>query len=74
MRYAPGEDYRTWAQRAKRSELDRAQRLLITEIDVDKILISLSDRLTEKLLYPLTKQIQQEYLDRYQETYLIEKL
>jgi len=46
---------------------------LITETDVDKILVSLSDRLTEKLLHPLTKQIQQEYLDCYQETDPMEK-
>jgi glutamyl-tRNA reductase len=73
VRYTPGEDYETWAQKAKQSELDRARQLLITETDVDKILVSLSDRLTEKLLHPLTKQIQQEYLDCYQETGPMEK-
>lgn len=65
MRHTPGEDYNTWVQKARQSELERSYRQLYTEPDIDKILVSMSDRLTEKLLYPLIKQIQTEYFNSF---------
>ena len=77
MKYNPNEKYANWVEQVKEHELELAKLQLKKAQDIDLVLESMSSRITEKLLHPLFKKIEQEYAqqsksesDQYQQNYL----
>jgi len=61
----PNETYDEWIERSRQYELDIARKQIGQGRDPEEVINIMSNRLTEKLLYPLHHFIEEEYQSTY---------
>ena len=79
MKQLPGEDYEVWIKRAQQFEYGRSLQRLANGDDPVKVLEDLAHRLTQKMVHPILKVINQlptldyneeESLQHYKDNYI----
>jgi glutamyl-tRNA reductase len=57
MKYRPGEDIDSWANRVKMYEQGHALQRIAQGEDVDRVMEDMARRIVEKMMYPIIKSI-----------------
>jgi glutamyl-tRNA reductase len=78
MRIKPEESFEEWAKRVHSFELDQARKDLAKGLPIDEVLESMSNRIQQKLMYPILKAIKENKTEynaeaskkAYEEAYL----
>jgi glutamyl-tRNA reductase len=65
MRKLPEEPYEQWANRVKMFEQGRALQQLANGSPIEKVLTDMAQRISDKLMYPIMKEIDNAIISNY---------